>query len=232
MVILLLILILISYLLYLSYFIKEGFEWSTKSTTDFIKIQNTMNPNIVFDPVVLQQNTSQEDLDYFNQNQTWKWSQSIIDLYKEAVTQNPYIKTDTNNSLNNAQQIYTETAITEILANQTKEGQFLINGIQIKPQQNEYIGDFAYNSGLLNNDVIRCSPHTGNMEKIKYPNGKSSPIHYNELENIVPGFNYINGPCNPCVALNEQRDYSCPFNIKVANKSQEISPIWKYLWNL
>ena len=58
-------------------------------------------------------------------------------------------------------------------------------------------------------------------------------IDYHNLENIIPGFKFINKPCNPCLALNNHADYSCPFSLKTAdNPSGQISGVWNYLWNI
>ena len=42
-------------------------------------------------------------------------------------------------------------------------------------------------------------------------------VDYNNLENVIPGFSFVNGPCNPCGALNEKADYSCKFRLNVKN---------------
>jgi hypothetical protein len=52
------------------------------------------------------------------------------------------------------------------------------------------------------------------------------------LENIIPGFTFLNGPCNPCGAINEKADYSCPFKLNVKKQSPFISDVWQYLWNI
>jgi len=61
---------------------------------------------------------------------------------------------------------------------------------------------------------------------------KITPVDYKNLEKIIPGFTFLNGPCNPCGALNENPDYSCPFRLKVENKPPFISGVWQYLWGV
>ena len=84
-------------------------------------------------------------------------------------------------------------------------------------------------------------PNGGTLERITYTGkggifgeqtSKVSPVNYNDLENIIPGFEFLNGPCNPCGAINENPDYSCPFKLKVKNKSPFISNVWQKLWNI
>ena len=83
--------------------------------------------------------------------------------------------------------------------------------------------------------------NSSTLERIKYT-GKGgifgeqtstkTNVDYNNLEQIIPGFKFLNGPCNPCGAINENPDYSCPFNIKLKNEPTVISNVWKKLWGL
>ena len=234
---------------------KEGFTWSKKSTQDFLSMQQTINRQNIFD-VNLIQNTqaSQEELDYFLKNGHWPWSQKVKELYMEAVKSNPYIRTLPKDALTHTMTIYNEAAILKILSYQTKEGQFLLNGVLIQdPSGNKLedlpsgFGNFPYESGLLGNrsdDIIKCNMSKENgatLERITYTGkggiyneqtSKVTPVDYNDLENIIPGFKYLNGTCNPCGAINEKADYSCPFRLQVKNKSPFISDVWQYLWNI
>lgn len=229
---------------------REGFVWNPKSTQDFIKIQSTINPQKIFDINMIQNQASQEELEYFNEHGLWPWSETIQKLYKEALNTNPYIRTWPEDGLNYARSIYNETAITRILSYQTKEGQFLLNGVLIpNPNGNKMedlpngFGDFPYDSGLLenkSNDVIKCNMNTSTLERTTYTGkgviygeqtSKVTPVDYNDLENIIPGFHFVNGPCNPCGAINDPPDYSCPFKLLVKNKPPFISRVWQYLWN-
>ena len=234
---------------------KEGFIWNNKSTQDFLITQQTINRHTIFD-VNLIQNTqaSQEELDYFLKNGMWPWSQKVQELYIEAVKTNPYIRTLPQAALKHTMTIYNEAAILKILSYQTKEGQFLLNGVLIQdPSGNKFedlpsgFGDFPYEAGLLGNrsdDIIKCNMSKENdstLERITYTGkggiyneqtSKVTPVDYNDLENIIPGFYFLNGPCNPCGAINEQSNYSCPFRLQVKNKSPFISNVWQYLWNI
>jgi len=235
--------------------IKEGFTWDKKSTQDFLSMQQTINRQNIFD-VNLIQNTqaSQEELDYFLKNGHWPWSQKVKELYMEAVKSNPYIRTLPKDALTHTMTIYNEAAILKILSYQTKEGQFLLNGVLIQdPSGNKLedlpsgFGNFPYEAGLLGNrsdDIIKCNMSKENgatLERIRYTGkggiyneqtSKVTPVDYNDLENIIPGFKYLNGACNPCGAINEKADYSCPFRLQVKNKSPFISDVWQYLWNI
>jgi hypothetical protein len=237
--------------------LKEGFIWSPESSNDFLQIQTTINRQKIFDINMIQENqASQEELDYFNKNGFWPWSQNTIKLYESAVKSNPYIRTLPKDSVNYVRTIYNQAAILRILSYQTKEGEFLLNGVLVKnPSGNKYedlpngFGDFALSkeSGLLENrsdDVIKCNmenPTNSTLERTTYTGkggifgeqkSKTTPLDYKDLEKIIPGFTFLNEPCNPCGALNENPDYSCPFRLKVKNKPPFVSGVWQTLWGI
>ena len=235
---------------------KEGFkfEWNKDSEKDFLLIQNTMNRNIIFDTNIIKNQASQEELDYFNKNGRWPWSKNTQYLYKKAVNKNPFIRNYDENSLFYAMRVYNEAAILRILSYQTKEGQMLLNGVLVKdPSGNNLedlpsgFGEFAYKSGLKDDkskDIIKCNMDKKNgsfLERIKFTGKdgiygaqttKVTPVDYNELENIIPGFTFINEPCNPCGAVNEIPDYSCPFRLDLKDQPSYISDVWQSLWNI
>lgn len=228
---------------------KENF--TNKSQRDFLAIQNTINKQKVFDMNIISQQASQEELDYFNKNGMWPWSQKVIQLYQEAIERNPYIRTVPKDATLEARKVYNETAILRILSYQTKEGQFLLNGVLI-PDNNKNskealpsgFGEFPYTSGLSENrtnDVIKCNLKNNRLERITYTGKggifnqqteKKAPVNYELLESIIPGFKFLSEPCNPCKAMAEVPDYSCPFQLKVKDKSPFISNVWQTLWNI
>jgi len=230
---------------------KEGFELSQISQNDFLHIQHTINPKIVFDMEIIKKQASQTELDYFLKNGMWPWSQEVIDLYTEAVNKNPFIRTYSGDSVNYARKIYNQDAILQLLSIETKEGNFLISGVQINGGPKNYLedlpsgyGDFGYKSGLIKhmNPVIKCNiDDNGNasLEKTIYTGkggifgeqtSKKNPVDYNNLESEIPGFKFLNGPCDPCKALNSTADYTCPYSLDVKGGSTGVSSVWNYLW--
>lgn len=229
-------------------------SFTNKSKLDFLQIQNTINKQKVFDMNTIATQASQEELDYFNKNGMWPWSQKVIDLYKEAINKNPYIRTLPELAINQARTQYNEAAILRILSYQTKEGQFLINGVLVKDPSGNKIedmpngfGEFGYSSGLIGNrsdDIIKCNLKNDSnptLERITYTGKggifgeqteKTTTVDYKDLENLIPGFTFLSSPCNPCMAMSENPDYSCAFRLKVKNKSPFISDVWQYLWNI
>jgi len=231
---------------------KETFTLSDQSKNNFILLQHTINPNNIFDTNILEGQVNQQELDYYNQHGIWPWSQDVIDLYVKAVERNPYVRTYSGDAILNMRKIYNQTAILKILSYQTKEGKMLLTGVQVpNPNGNPYedlpsgFGDFGYNSGLisnLSNDVVKCNSinNYSELERIKYTgkggifgeqNTEITKVDYNELEDIIPGFTFIKGACNPCGPLNQNSDYSCPFELKVKG-DEDISNVWKKLWNI
>jgi len=229
-------------------------SFTDKSKSDFIKLQSTINRQKIFDMNVIGTQASQKELDYFNKNGRWPWSQKVIDLYKESIRHNPYIRTMPEQATNEARKIYNEAAILRLLSYQTKEGQFLLNGVLVKdPSGNKMedlpsgFGEFGYYSGLLGNrsdDIIKCNLKNDTnptLERITYTGKggifnqqtkKVTQVDYNNLEKIIPGFTFLNTPCNPCGSMADIPDYSCAYRLKVKNKSPIISDILQYLWNI
>ena len=252
-IVILLIILFLLYLLTKRPSIKESFL-TDNSVQQFLQIQNTINPHTNFDTDKLQQQVTQTELDYYLKNGIWPWSQKVIKLYKEASAKNKLIRTSPQDSLNDARKIYNQNAILQILSYQTKEGQFLINGLTIhnnNPNPLEDLpsgfGTFGYQSGLighLNNDEIKCNidPFNKNshLEKIHYTGkggifGEQSKqitsLNYNDLESEIPGFQFIDGPCNPCSVFDNPSDYSCRYKLNnIPNQSNKPSSVWKYLW--
>ena len=228
--------------------LKEGFTWSQQSTTDFLKIQDTLNPHVVFDTNKIQQQATQEEVDYFLQNQMWPWSQEVQDLYKESVMNNQYVQINPDDAVNQAREIYNQQIILEIISWQKKEGQFLLNGVIVndisgsdtsgnEPYSRNGAGSYALSSGLISTEnnpnikVIKCkSDGSGNYALSQ---GQYDPTQYkqvysevesSDLENIIPGFKFVSQPCNPCVALNSPPNYTCPFTLDLSNNNSQGQP--------
>lgn len=231
---------------------KENFDLLSKlSEREFLRIQHTINPKIIFDMEIIKKQSSQLELDYFLKNGMWPWSQEVIDLYTEAVTRNQFIRTYSGDSVNYARKIYNQNAILQLLAMETKEGNFLLSGVQINggPKNNledlpSGFGDFGYKSGLIKhmNPVIKCNiDDNGNasLEKTEYTGkggifgqqtSKKSSVDYNNLESEIPGFKFLNSPCDPCKAMNSTPEYTCPYSLDVKGGSSGVSSVWKKLW--
>jgi len=230
--------IILSRVAWTSSSLKEGFaekenSWSKELVDKFLKFQKVLNPNVVFDMKVVQQQASPDEVEYLFMNNKWPWTKEVIDLYQQAVAENSFVKVDPGIAMIDAQRIYNEMAMKQILSFGTKEGTFLLNGVVI-----------GHNQKMPSNvnDLVRCGtdPNTKGsvVEKVVY-NGYDSisgamnktvtNVEFGDIPGLVNGFQFLNGPCNPCSPLDNPPNYSCPFSLNTGNGA-EVSPIWKLLW--
>ena len=209
-------------------------KWPSTLVSEFLTFQKGLNPEVVYDMSIVQNQATPDEVSYLFKNYKWPWSDKLQELYKEAIAQNSFIYTDPDISMVSAQQIYNETAMKELISYNTKEGTFLLFGATVG-----HTKDLPSNI----NNYIQCSTNSQGehiLEKIVY-NGYDSiygnlnktvtEVNYNDLPNQVNGFTFLSTPCNPCVALKTNPDYTCPFAIDSGN-GYEVSPIWQMLWNI
>ena len=91
------------------------------------------------------------------------------------------------------------------------------------------------------NNIVRCGINESGditMQKIEYTGYNSvsggmtstvTPVSNSELPKVVNGFKFLKEECNPCVALQDPPNYSCPFSINTGN-GYNVSSIWDMLW--
>uniref|UniRef100_A0A6C0LD30 Uncharacterized protein n=1 Tax=viral metagenome TaxID=1070528 RepID=A0A6C0LD30_9ZZZZ len=209
-------------------------SWPPEIVREFLDFQAAHNPNIFFDMDLIQKQATPEEARTFLKNGSWPWSAEVQRMYRDAIAENSYISTNPGSSLDDAQMVYNENAIKQLLSWNSKEGDFLLGGVII-----------GHPKGMPKNinNTVRCVASVNGdavLEKTIYTgyngiNGtmayKKSVVPNGELPNIVPGFAYLKGVCNPCAPLNSPPDYSCPFIIDTGNGT-EISDIWEKLWGI
>lgn len=203
---------------------------------EFLRLQSTINPHKVFDTDALEQHATQAELDAFLKDGVWPWSPQVVDLYEQAVAANPYVRNVPELATQQARTVFPEATMLRLLSYQTKEGQFLLHGARVGNDGDlpSGFGEFPYASGQMDRpaDVVQCNLETGKLERTT-SEGKTYPVDYKKLESILPGFHFVGGKkCNPCKAMASKADYSCPFQLKVKDKSSGISNVWRYLWHL
>lgn len=212
--------------------------WPPELVREFLNFQSVHNPDIFFDMDLIQQQATSDDAKVFLKNGSWPWSKEVQRMYRDAIATNSYISTNPGASLYDAQAVYNENAIKQLLSWNSKEGDFLLGGVTI-----------GHPKGMPKNinNTIRCvSSFEKEKEKetVMYKkvytgyNGINGVMSYHtsvvenqDIPNSVPGFSFLNGVCNPCNPLNSPPDYSCPFIIDTGNGT-EISEIWENLWNI
>jgi hypothetical protein len=209
--------------------------WPKSVVADFINFQKLRNPNLRFDLDIIQQQANVEEVRTLLRTGKWPWSSSVISLYRKSISENNIINNEPGASSNNAQSIYNQAAIIELLSWNTKEGSFLLNGAIISPTE-----------GMPDNinNVVRCGKDSASgkisMQKVVYTgyngvNGslvsRVTPIANADIPKQVNGFKFLKGPCNPCEAISDNANYSCPFSLNVGDGYQ-VSDVWQQLWGV
>jgi hypothetical protein len=226
----------------------EGFistNWSTQTIQNFLNFEQTTNPNLTFDVDVIQQQATEAEVKTLFQTGKWPWNDETKKLYMDAVKSNTMLKVSPAGAMEQAQSIYNQTIIREMLSWSAAEGQFLLRGaysVATNQNQNNGSGTYGIDSGLItkNNNLIRCGIDSNNNVVLQQTENmgndgitgahikKTNKIDYNKLPSLLPGFRFIGSPCDPCSALNSPPKYTCPFSLT----SKDPSPIWKSLWGL
>lgn len=240
---LIIILLVISIILFNSITkIKSGFQnnnttnkWPTELIRQFNIYQTTMNKNkTYYDLDILQKQATPEDVKQLFETGYWPWTDELKNDYIDKVWSSPIIKIEPKYALDYAMKTYNQNAARELLAWNTKEGQFLLYG-----------GDLGVTDGMPKNihNTIKCSTDSsGNsvMEKKVfnkmntwngYMNTSTTIIDPEDIPKEMPGFTFVKSPCNPCIALNSPGDFSCPFKLNIKGDDR-ISSSWKNLWGL
>lgn len=203
---------------------KEGFTWSLDDFHKFENFRKLSLPNTQFDLEMLQQQASPEELSFLVQNGFWPWREQTKSIFLDEIGKNKIIKADPTISLDYYQKRYNDTAIRKLLGWNTNEGQFILRGVTT-PDGNKY--------QCKENDDRSISMYKMWSEGYNLWNGyeylKKEKVSNEALEQEIPGFSYVNGPCNPCDNLEVGK--SCAFHLQL-EKDKEISPIWKMNWGI
>jgi hypothetical protein len=159
----------------------EAFQTQADSVLrTFVQIQHTINPRRIYDTNILQERVSTEDIAEYNRTRRWSWSPRTKELYKKAFRRNPYVRAAEDNAVDYAQTIYPESAILEILFQQSPEGQFALYGMR-SPDGTQ---------------IVRCRPDAPGVELREYvgrdpvfytPQFTTRNISDAEAAQLVPG---------------------------------------------
>ena len=233
-------LIIIFFVLFNSYSKVEGFynnnnnnKWSSDLIRRFNIYQSTVNlNNYQFDMDIIQKQASPEEAEHLLKTGYWPWPDDLKYMYMDKVWSNPIIKILPQYALDYAMKIYNKNAAIELLAWNAKEGQFLLYGGNIGKSNVKNINNTIQCTNDKNgNSVMEKKTYTGMNLWNGYMNTKTEMVKDEDIPNTMPGFSFVKGPCNPCVALDSQDDYNCPFKLNVKG-DDNISSIWKKIWSL
>ena len=214
--------------------VAPGFVPWPKDVIQRFKIyQKTVSKNVKqYNMYVLQQEATADEAETLMRTGYWPWPEELKDEYINAVWQSTMIKIDPRVALQNAQTTYCKNIAKRLLGWNTKEGQFLIYGADAGRTDAMPVKNTIKCSSDLKNSVLQKTVFTGYNLWNGYKNSTTSTIKNEDIPTEVPGFSFVNGPCNPCNAINQTPQYNCPFKLAIKDQGSEISPVWKSLWNL
>ena len=208
----------------------EGFTWSRNTINKFNVYQDTVNLNAnQYNMSILQEQASEDEAKELLKTGYWPWSEETKNQYIEGVWQNPIIKFQPEAALDYAMKLYNETAAKRLLSWNTKEGQFLLYGSNGETKDGKK--NIIKCSDYIKNPVLQKTTVNGYNLFNGFKNTTTVDIASSDIPNEMPGFSFVNSPCNPCSALNDNPDYSCPFKLNVKG-NDEISDVWKKLWTI
>jgi hypothetical protein len=210
---------------------KEG--WTDKTRCDFEQYVKTYNPTYKFNLDIIQKYSNDEDVEYLLNNNIYKWREPTKKLFLDNVSKNKIIQINPETALNQAMNVYPEKAILQKLSWDTKEGNFLLYGSKLPDVK----GTPPYTTNtakcIIGNNgeaYMKKKIFTGINNLSGYQKCKENTIKNEELEDTIPGFRFVNEPCNPCSPLNNTPTYDCPFSLNHKG-SNKPSSIWSLLWN-
>ena len=186
--------------------------WSEDLRKRFLEYQNTMSRNDYnYNLEILQQQVTPEEVEEYLKTGYWNWDETLKKLYLDKVQSSTSVNLVPEESLNYAMKMYTPEAVKQLLAWNYKEGEFLLYGAKDR-----------------NKNIIKCS---SDIESSLITNNGKKIINNEDIPNIIPGFSFIDEPCNPCKNLNLSTNNKCAFKLNIKG-DDTTSEIWKRIWKL
>lgn len=216
-------------------------RWSKDTMYKFFQLQKSRFPTAEFNMVVIQNQATEQEARTLIQTGFWPWSKETQDMYVNTILKSPIIKVAPDEALTEAMKLYNETAAKLMMSWNTKEGQLLLMGADLGASKYDPL--FAVDK---NRDIIKCKAATSARDPVSYMEKttylgtdylsgifktKKEIVANADLPNVIPGFGFIKGTCNPCGPLNINPDYGCPFNLNTKGNNS-VSEIWQSLWKL
>ena len=213
--------------------------WSNDLIKRFLIYQSTVNLNKnQYNLDILQQQATPEEVETLLDTGFWPWPDNLKQEYMDKVWSSPIVKIDPAFSLDYMRKIYNKRAIEELLSWDTKEGHVLLYGSDLgvskdmpKNVHNTIKCEREINTDGSEEFVMKKKIYTGMNLWNGYMNYNKEIVPNDDIPNEMPGFRFVKDSCNPCAVLNTPSDFSCPFQLNVKGNN-EISSVWKTLWNL
>jgi hypothetical protein len=226
---------------------REGFSWSMQTIDDFNLYNKKVHPKTGYNLQILQEQASEEEVTEYIKTGYWPWTDSTKEMYIKQVERLKMVRNNPIHALDEAMQLYNEAAVKQLMTWNTKEGDFIINGgiATNDPAIDEEVNDGMPEIEHQAKNIIKCTQDKNGRSKMQkttfngynyfngYKNTKTEDVSNEDIPKEMPGFQFINGPCNPCGPLESPPEYNCPFTLNIkGNQSKKISPIWEQLWGL
>ena len=187
-----------------------------------------------FDLELLQKQATPEEAEQLLKTGYWPWSNDLKQEYIDQIWSSTIIKIDPQIAVDYAMRIYNQNAARQLLAWNTKEGHFLLYGGDLGPSLVKNMHNtIKCVSDSNGNSIMQKKVYTGINLWNGFMNTKVTTILPKDISKEMPGFSFVEEPCNPCSPLNSTPDFSCPFKLNT-NKTDNnvISLPWKQLWGL
>jgi hypothetical protein len=191
------------------------YQWSEDLKKRFLEYQNTMSRNDYnYNLEILQQQVPPEEVEEYLKTGYWNWDETLKKLYLDKVQSSTLVNIVPEVSLDYAMQMYTPEAAKQLLAWNYKEGEFLL-----------------YGAKDIHKNIVKCSSDDDPFLTSDRRENNNKKINNEDIPNVVPGFSFINEPCNPCVAINNLSNSNCAFKLNIEG-DDTTSEIWKRIWKL
>ena len=154
------------------------------------------------------------DADSWAQNGSWPWDSSFTDAFKTDIINAPSDVAKTTDEIN--------TTITWWNTN--------------IPQNLAQLMGTAYGApgvSIFDKNGYRCIGNSDNTVALLTNKTTNVTVANTDVEKLIPGFKFINGPCNPCGAM--MGNYNCPYSAPLPENQKNVpnpSMIAQYSWKL
>lgn len=206
---------MILYFLTRNYTIKEGAEsWSPETENNFLDAfnkNNQLNPGgMTMDNVKeYEKNITENDAKYYINNGEFKYDSGWTNAYVDSI----------------ASTVPLEFTKKYVVQYSTRQGAivFPLTTDQAKQARPKIPSCRIDANGNL----------VGNSMYMFDKDGNDKPVPNTDLPSEIPGFAFVNSPCNPCDLLSSTPKYDCPFSLKDAKgNTAPTHSMLQYLWKL
>jgi hypothetical protein len=238
LIFILFILFLIGIVMFNSYTKKEGFfaervsnGWTPDLLDRFVQYQRTVNKNVnQYNLKLLQQQATPKEAEQLLETGYWPWPDYLKEEYIKAIWSSTIVKIQPQYALDYAMKIYNKRAAEELLAWNTKEGNFLLYGGNLGVSDNmpkDINNTIKCSTDANGNSIMEKTVYTGKNLWNGFFNSNVTNVEPQDIPSEMPGFSFIDKPCNPCLL----DDFNCPFKLNVKG-DDTTSVVWSKLWNL